>query len=221
MIIHGGIDGSIDGEIKSDIWALSKVGEPIWTQIVPTGPGPSPRIAHAAIYDPVRDRLVFFGGYDGGFKNDVWALSLSGTPTWTELHPTGTAPTPRDATPAVYDPVRDRMIFFGGLDGSVQLNDLWALSLSGTPAWTKLNNQGQVPAARKSHSLIYDPVGDQIVLHGGTAVTAGPGFSDVWTYGFAGPQGWKELKPPARRGTLGPGKRWAHTAIYDPVDGAW
>ena len=64
-------------------------------------PGPRslhrPRaLAHTAIYDPVRDRMVVFGGYDGnGNRNDVWALSLSGSPAWSELTPAGSLPSAR------------------------------------------------------------------------------------------------------------------------------
>jgi hypothetical protein len=42
---------------------------------------------HSAIYDPVRDRMVVFGGFDGlgNLHNDVWVLSLAGAPTWSLL----------------------------------------------------------------------------------------------------------------------------------------
>ena len=42
---------------------------------LPTGTPPIARYIHSAIYDPVRDRMVVFGGYGrSGFRNDVWAL---------------------------------------------------------------------------------------------------------------------------------------------------
>ena len=40
----------------------------------------TPRYYHSAIYDPMRDRMVVFGGDDGaysGWRNDVWALVRS------------------------------------------------------------------------------------------------------------------------------------------------
>ena len=48
---------------------------------------------HSAIYDPVRDRMVVFGGsaVRASNFNDVWALSLAGTPAWTQLTPIGHA----------------------------------------------------------------------------------------------------------------------------------
>ena len=76
------------------------------------------RSGHSAIYDPVRDRMVVFGGYSGTgytyFLNDVWVLSLAGMPAWTQLTPTGTPPSARYGHSAIYDPVRDRMVVFGG-----------------------------------------------------------------------------------------------------------
>ena len=95
-----------------------------WTAFPP----PSARYFHTAIYDPVRDRMVVFGGYDGALRNDVWALSLSGSPAWSALAPAGILPSARYLHTAFYDPVRDRMVVFGGRDGTSRKNDVWALS---------------------------------------------------------------------------------------------
>src|SRR5437870_593473 len=58
------------------------------------GPPSRPeRWFQAAIYDAARDRLIVFGGQnEQGQVNDVWALTLHGPVTWTEIHPTGTPP---------------------------------------------------------------------------------------------------------------------------------
>ena len=64
-----------------------------WLQLVVP---PKGREGHTAIYDPVRDRMVVFGGYDGASRyNDVWALTLSGSPAWSQLAPSGTPPSAR------------------------------------------------------------------------------------------------------------------------------
>src|SRR5206468_1114176 len=79
-------------------------GLPTWPQLFPDGASPGPRYSHAAIYDPVRDRMIVFGGFNAStFQDDnqVWSLSLSGTPTWTQLHPEGPAPSPRERHTAI------------------------------------------------------------------------------------------------------------------------
>jgi hypothetical protein len=38
---------------------------------------PPTRAGHTAIYDPVRDRMIVFGGIGDTSLNDTWALSLS------------------------------------------------------------------------------------------------------------------------------------------------
>src|SRR5690349_9319768 len=108
-----------------------------WAQMQPSGTPPSDRSEHSAIYDPIRDRMIVFGGGPTA-SNDVWSLSFSGTPTWTQLSPSGTPPAARMNHAAFYDPVRDRMVVCGGTGPSVSTFDVWGLSLSGTPTWTQL-----------------------------------------------------------------------------------
>ena len=205
MVVFGGYP------YQNDVWALSLAGPPAWTQLTPSGTPPGARAAHTAIYDPVRDRMVVFGGYDASAdRNDVWVLSLGATPAWTELTPTGTPPSGREYPTAIYDPVRDRMLVFGGYDASGDRNDVWELSLAWTPAWTELTPTGVPPSERAGPTAIYDPTGDRMVVFGGS----GAGFlNDVWELSLAGTPAWTELTPSG----VSPGARAAHTAIYDPV----
>jgi hypothetical protein len=185
-----------------------------WTKITPLGTPPSPRYGHTAIYDPVRDRMVVFGGGTGGAHPvslaDLNTLSLAGTPTWDELTPTG-PPTARITHSAIYDPVRDRMVVFGGFGASGRLNDTWALSLSGSPAWTKLIPNGTPPSARNLHTAIYDPVGDRMIVFGGIG-DAGR-LNDVWALSLGASPTWTPIAP---GGTL-PKARYGHTAVYEPT----
>jgi hypothetical protein len=120
MVVFGGGGASV----YNDVWALSLAGSPAWSALAPAGSPPSGRYEHTAIYDPVRDRMVVFGGYE---LNDVWALSLAGSPAWSPLVPSGGRPSGRYGHTAIYDPVRDRMVVFGGL-GNSSLQDVWTLS---------------------------------------------------------------------------------------------
>jgi len=60
-----------------------------------TGPVPAERVGETLVYDPLRDRLLMFGGtnYDVSYQ-DVWALTLGGTPTWSMLAPPAAAGRP-------------------------------------------------------------------------------------------------------------------------------
>ena len=62
------------------------------------------------------------------YQNDVWALDLSGTPTWSHIATLGTAPDSVVNAGAIFDPVRDRMVVFGGYDGHDPTGAAWALS---------------------------------------------------------------------------------------------
>jgi hypothetical protein len=205
------------GPILNDVWALPLTGPPIWTQLAPAGDSlagglPAPRFAHVAIYDPVRDRMIVFGSGQQPGQNDVWALGLSGDPAWTKLAPAGTAPLPRIFASAVYDPVRDRMILFGGVSLYQWHNDVWALSLSGTPTWSPIDPPigpaGERPSGRYAQTAIYDPVRDRIVICGGEG-----GDNNAWALPLSGTEAWQRLATPGSS----PLPRQGQSAIYDPT----
>ena len=200
----------------SDVWSLSLAGTPAWTTWTPGGAPPTPRAWHSAIYDPVRDQVLVFGGSDGALseRNDVWALALAGTMAWAPVLPGGTLPAARDGASAIYDPVRDRMVLFGGFDASPHelRNDVWALSLAGTPAWVALAPAGTLPPIRAYHTAIYDPIRDRMVVFGGFNRQYFNFLSDVWALSFSDSLEWTPLTP--ARGA--PRGRYYHNAIFDP-----
>ena len=203
MVVFGG-DG--DGGTFNDVWALSLSGSPAWSMLDPAGSPPPARNRHTAFYDPVRDRMVVFGGYNRSgdtYYNDVWALSLAGTPAWSKLTPAGSPPAARLGHTAIYDPVRDRMVVFGGFANGGRRNDVWALSLAGTPAWSELTPAGSPPAPLWMHTAIYDPVRDRMVVLGGPS-------NDVWALSLAGTTAWSAIagNPPVGGG---------YAAVYDPA----
>jgi Galactose oxidase, central domain/Kelch motif len=205
MVICGGNDY---GSLFGDVWELP-LSSRIWRHKSPSGTGPGVRMGHTAIYDPIRDRMVLFGGDGGGIQNDTWALTLSDSPAWTELTPSGTPPTPRSDHAAIYDAARDRMVVFGGFGAG---SEVWSLTLSGTPTWSLLTTVGDPPVSRGMHVAIYDPIRDRMLVHGGH--TGGVGeHADVWELTFAGTPTWTELTPVG----FSPTPRRGHTAIYDPI----
>ncbi len=186
----------------------------------PLGQTPRARFGHAAIYDPVRDQMIVFGGYNGnGFVNDVWVLTLAGTPTWNQITPLGAPPARRDAMTAVYDPIGDRMLVFGGWDGRAYRNDVWSLELSGeTPRWTQILPTGTLPSTRRNHSAAFDASRNRMIVFGGMHSDY-PNFdfpTETWELRLEGAPVWEMIPvsdpPPGRDGAR---------AVYDPIGDAF
>jgi hypothetical protein len=206
MIVFGGQGAALFG----DVWSLALTGPPVWSPIVPGGATPPTRFGHSAIYDPVRDRMVVFGGVAGSPRNDTWVLDLSGAPAWSLLDPPGLRPAARALHSALYDPVRDRMVVFGGNDGSGYRNDVWSLGFAGTPAWTMAAPYGTPPSAREGAAAVFDASGDRMIVFGGND---GSVRNDAWSLPLSTPAAWTVL--PATGSP--PAPREGHSMILDPL----
>jgi hypothetical protein len=211
LVLFGGYSGAL----LNDTWALGLGGaEPVWTPLAQAGPRPSPRVWHGEVYDPVRRRLLVIGGLDpsGGYLNDVWQLDLSSNAAqWSQVAVQGTPPAAREFQGALYDPLRDRVLVFGGFGYEVHFNDTWSLELSGTPTWQELSPAGPKPAPRRAMSMVYDPVGDRMLVFGGYDQV--DFMNDLWVLKLGGPPVWQRLQ------AVGPlaAPRFGASATYDPV----
>src|SRR5687768_7618113 len=139
------------------------------------------------------------GWQPGGFTNPILQ---AGSP-W--------APVPPPALwvhSTIYDPIRDRLIVFGGQGYAGSTNDVWAFSLSGIPHWTRLSPSGTPPSPRSFHSAVYDSLLDRMIVFGGND---GAACNDVWALSFAGNATWSPLTP---TGTPPAPREW-HTAVLD------
>src|SRR5262245_37665623 len=163
--------------VENDLWAFS-LGEDstqTLTWNVPTeGAKPTAWYGHRVVLDSARDRLLLWGSN----SNQVWEISLSGTPTWAPLAAVGTPPTPRSNCMFELDAVHDRLLVFGGSDGTFpSRDDAWSLSLSDPPTWTQLTTSGPAPLGRWGHSGAYDPATNRLIIAGGRQ-QLGPSSSD-------------------------------------------
>jgi hypothetical protein len=163
MLVIGGYDGAL----LNDVWEYAPIANGTWRQLTPTGTPMPARANASAIYDPVRDRVLIFGGDAGTFRNDLWELRLGGGPAWSPVTATGAPPGPRREHTAIYHAQRDEMVVFGGSSAAQRLEDVWTLTLSGVPRWERRFTAGPSPSPRSLHSSVYDPLRHRMVMFGG------------------------------------------------------
>jgi len=230
LIVFGGRISDGIGGIKStnDVWVLQLGEEPRWTRIVPVGESPSPRYGATGVFDPRENRMLVFGGQDStGLRSDLWALALQGRPKWRLLHPSGPTPAARYRHTATLDPAGRRVIVFGGWGrtgpSTWYLGDVWQLSLSKQPAWSRLEPSGESPSPRSAHLAVLAPDLGGIVIFGGASPQGCPGpltcaqqTNDVWLLSLTDPPVWTDLTPRITGGP--PCGIQAHGAVYDPVE---
>lgn len=158
------------GETSADLYVRPIAGARAWQRVDVTGPRPSARYGHCMVYDGAHEQLVLFGGAtrrDGVALGDAWTLSLEDSLVWRELHTDGPAPGPRLHAAAAFDERRHRLLIVGGFSSlGASEGDTWALSLDGTPAWSRLNQA--VPSfAICEAGAAYDPDRDRLMVFGG------------------------------------------------------
>lgn len=106
--------------------------------------------------------------------SDVLVLNL-GTMSWTNLVTTGMGSVPRDSHSATQ--WGNRIIVFGGTNGSKKVNDLHILDLD-SKEWIQPLCSGAYPSARESHTATL--VGDDLlVVFGGSGEGVGNYLNDL------------------------------------------
>lgn len=197
-------------------WALRLEPQVTWSEFLPAADGPGARWDHVAIYDPRHERVILHGGQGAaGPLADLWELRLRGArPGWTLLRSRGHAPGPLVGHAAAYDEAGLRMIVFGGEPSSAS-SDAWELSLRGNPVWRRLLLADGPGAGRAQHTLVIDPAGNRVLLHGGVASPADGGATqtDTWELGLGATPAWNRLSP---SGAAAP-PRARHVAVFDPA----
>ena len=212
LILFGGRNiGSNTLKNATSEWTLA--GPDTERVLAPAGTPPSIREYHAAVADPVAQRMILFGGLNGSTPlSDLWQLTLSGTMTWSELTPSGTPPAARYGHTAVYDPVRRRMIVFGGRNSSTAFRDVFSLDLAGPPAWSPIVTTGPAPTPRYQHAAAFDEANDRMIVFGGGG-TSKVASDTTWALEFSPQPRWVALATDG----IGPVPGWFNALVYDPA----
>jgi hypothetical protein len=202
ILLTGGstpLDGGQRFDMFNDLWSFD--GK-TWTRLPSSG---APMSGMQVAFDSKRNRLVSFGGFDGGPRGDVRVLEHD---TWKTLGVHAEMPVSEPGF--VYDAKRDRFVAFGGSGGMGKAySDTWEYDGA---TWTKLSVAG--PPARQAHVMVYDPRRGVTVLFGGMAIPVPgqppPPLGDTWEFDGAK---WMQ------RATTGPSPRFGVGATYDSKRG--
>ena len=196
MLIHGGRsrdEQSGPYTQRDDLWALD-LTENTWTELDPSGGGPSARSSHAAVV--VDDQMILFGGNTSTSglsytpQRDVWSLDLASL-EWTELSTTNPPPARLFHKMAASPDGATIYAFAGGDENAFQgplLSDLWALDVASLE-WTMLEGNGPIvpngeaPSTRFSPDLFAIP-GDKLLMFAGHDELTGP-TNVIWEYDVA------------------------------------
>ena len=125
--------------------------------------GLSPRVGSTMVTDTVANRLLLFGGElvpSFGRTNETY--TWTGT-AWALLTTSGTPPTARSYAPLAFDPLRNRVVLFGGSGPASPLGDTWELA---TAEWSQPPAPVS-PLDRRMSVLAYDARRGRAVLLGG------------------------------------------------------
>lgn len=181
--------------------------------------GPGPRYALQAVWDAPRERLLVHAGEtnryaDGKFAGfvmhaDTWSFDPA-TDTWTRLNIQGANPSARAFYAACFDGSRNGIWLHGGFDGEKMLDDLWFFDCA-KDAWSKVDQQGELPPIRDFHSMIYNAKRDQLMIFAGLKDLARMDMlDDHWTFDTKR-KTWTKL--PAAK--VGPAARFGQTTAWD------
>lgn len=191
MLMFGG--QTAEGQRMNDLWSFEPADN-WWRRLFPVrGRVPSGRLAHSAVWDTTRGEMIVFGGLQVAFPvvNDLWSYRVE-SGDWLRLMPVGPLAPPLQLHAAVWDPVSEQMLVFGGLtEDAGNLRTVLTFNRA-TNTWMDLRPPGPAPQPRAWHTAVWDSAGSQMLVFGGFGVDGI--LNDLWSYRPVGNQ-WIYLAP--------------------------
>jgi hypothetical protein len=174
VLLAGGFD---DSHTFRDVW-LYKGGA--WQMLVPETPQPDVGGTPTAMAtSPIGGVALLNPNHNDGVE-ETW---IRNNGIWSLL--TNSVPPPRDNPSVAFDPVRNKIVLFGGLDFAAvnAFNDVWELDSSGT--WTNPfpDNAAATgrPSQRRGSTIVFNDVTNKIEIHGGSDNNDNI-VNDAWSY---------------------------------------
>ncbi len=198
LYMFGGVTSS--GVSTNEFWVFT---DGMWIPLSVPG-GPSARHSASMVYDSANDRLVLVSGVTipgNTVLRDTWLFSCQ-TGQWTQAvvnHDEF-----RRSTAMAYDSIRNKVVLFGGYNGSTDLGDTWEFMWTPTSqSWIRVALAG--PSPRRGAAAQFDPDRGVVVLQGG--VSGSTWQADTWEWNGTN---WIEIADlPSER-------RIDHQLVYDP-----
>jgi len=167
LVLFGGL--ALTGAILNDTWVWDGS---TWTQKTPAASPPA-EYSMAMAYDSAHGQIVMFA-------SDTWLWDGS---NWTQKS-SPSKPSARRLSSMAYDSAHGQVVLFGGgsYDFTSLLQDTWLWDGSN---WA-FKPQANLPPARDSYAMAYDPVRQQVVMFGGTdriyCTSNCTVFNDTWIW---------------------------------------
>ncbi len=197
IVMFGGTNWDDGCELESSSycdWTWEWDGElKEWSKAVISGDEPSARYSHSMVYDRGRHKCVLFGGNSkidtcrigGNICGDIWELDLS-SGIWQNKTPDETKPNPRNNYTIARDISRDRVLMFGGRNGTgcnEEYDDYCSLTWEWNPEsniWADVSPDNVKPGPRIHHAMSYDRYRSKAILFGGYYLNEY--FNDMWEW---------------------------------------
>jgi hypothetical protein len=190
VLMLGGEVGGPPGRFLPDLWSFDPGTG--WTQLAAEAPG---QPADAFAYDSESNLAVWVNDKGETFFYDP----ASGTSGALE---TDDRPQETWGSRLAYDAQSDRLILFGGFDGSRYNDETWALDVN-AGRWEQ-RQPDLSPPAQNFHTLAYSPAADRTILFGSIA-------QGTWSYDYE-TNSWTDLAP-----KQGPVNVSYSSIVYDEV----
>jgi hypothetical protein len=178
VVMFGGFNGNEYVDFQQTwLWNGAR-----WS-IAPSDHSPPPRTEASMVFDASRGVTVLFGGVNYMVSDielgDTWEWDGA---AWTQRTPLQSPPGRYGAAMA-YDPVRQKVMMFGGFAETMvsPMNDFWEYDGA---TWQQITT-ATTPGARVGARMVYDEAHQQLVLSGGEPerfVQANDLFVDTWTF---------------------------------------
>ncbi|CAK0858458.1 unnamed protein product [Prorocentrum cordatum] len=171
-----------------------------WASISPGGTLPTARYGHTAVANEATASMLLFGGVTDFFVSldDLWSFDFN-SESWTQLSPSGTAPSARYYHATAWWPDQQKMFISGGLGLDAitfvyqNFADMFVYDAVAN-AWSELtpNGRGIAVPGLYAHSLVLMTDAEQFLVLGGYEGLSTTASEELYGYDIASGT-WSEL----------------------------